>query len=94
MVAFNDQLQVACSYCHRDGDPRTSNLTAEGTETRLMMDLSDRFKVECSYCHDSSPVKFTPAGKFAQRDMRLPDRRWKCATCHDVGFKVTNVRRR
>jgi hypothetical protein len=91
MIAFDEQLQVRCGYCHVDGDPRTNDLTPEGVETRLMMDLSDRFKVGCDYCHAGAPRQFTRAGKFALRDIQqLPG--WKCATCHDQGFKVTHVR--
>jgi hypothetical protein len=88
MVAFNDQLGVGCGYCHLGNDPRTCAFTPEGTTSRLMMDLSDRFKVECKYCHDGEPRKYTAKGKFAERDMRLPERRWKCAQCHDLQFKV------
>ena len=89
MVKFNDELQVQCIFCHVDGDPRTAELTPEGTESRLMMDLADRFKVECSFCHAQSPTQYTRAGKYAYRDMRIPERRWKCASCHDLGFRVT-----
>lgn len=89
MVRFDDELQVQCVYCHVDGDPRNGDLTPEGTWSRVDMDISDRFKVDCAYCHDQSPRKFTKAGKFADRDYHIPERRWKCASCHDVGFKVT-----
>jgi hypothetical protein len=92
MVLFNDQLQVQCSYCHQDADPRTNDLTPPGVESRLMMDIADRFRVECTFCHDNSPTKYTPKGKFAYRDMHLPERRWKCAVCHDTGFRLTRVR--
>ena len=92
MLKLNRELNVQCAYCHVEGDAVTSNLTTAGTTSRLMMDLADRFKVECSFCHAGAPNKYTPAGRFAERDMRLADRRWKCATCHDAGFKVTNKR--
>lgn len=92
MLKLNRELNVSCSYCHVDADAVTADLTTAGTTSRLMMDLADRFKVECSYCHAGSPKKYTQAGRFALRDMRIPDRRWKCASCHDAGFKVTNRR--
>jgi hypothetical protein len=89
MILFNDQLNVACGYCHRECDPRTGDLTAEGTASRRDMDISDRFKVECTFCHAGGPRQFTRQGKYADRDMHLDDRRWKCAVCHDLQFKVT-----
>lgn len=92
MIRFNNELNVGCAYCHREGDAVTADLTPAGTTSRLMMDLADRFKVECSYCHAGAPDKYTQAGRFAERDMRIPERRWKCAACHDTGFRVTNRR--
>jgi hypothetical protein len=92
MIKFNDQLQVKCSYCHLEGDPRDAGLTPAGTLSRLMEDLADRFKVECTYCHNGSPDQYTQAGKFALRDIHIPERRWKCAKCHDIGFKVTRTK--
>ncbi|HZU95514.1 MAG TPA: hypothetical protein VFF73_02320 [Planctomycetota bacterium] len=92
MLKFNDQLSVGCGYCHRENDPRTGDLTAAGTATRRDMDISDRFKVECDYCHAGSPDQFTRPGKFAYRDLHLADRRWKCASCHDLGFRLTRTR--
>jgi hypothetical protein len=89
MLRFNRELNVQCVYCHIDADAITGGLTSAGTASRRDMDLADRFKVSCDYCHAQSPTKFTRAGKFSQRDMRIPERRWACATCHDVGFKVT-----
>lgn len=93
MLKFNKELNVGCAYCHVDGDAVTCDLTTAGTTSRMMMDLSDRFKVECAYCHASSPTKMTRAGKFSERDMRIPERRWACASCHDTGFRLTNNRR-
>ncbi len=92
MIKLNKQLNVSCSYCHVEGDAVTANLTTPGTTSRLMMDLADRFKVECTYCHAGAPNKYTQAGRFAERDMRIPERRWKCASCHDAGFRVINRR--
>jgi hypothetical protein len=89
MLLFNRQLNVSCAYCHVDADAVTGNLTSAGTTSRLMMDLADRFKVDCAYCHARSPKRFTRAGQYAERDMRIPERRWACASCHDVGFRVT-----
>jgi hypothetical protein len=93
MIKFNQELNVGCSYCHVEADAVTADLTTAGSTSRLMMDLSDRFKVECSYCHDHSPLvsRLTREGKFAERDMRIAERRWTCASCHDVGFRVTKT---
>ena len=92
MLRLNAQLNVGCSYCHVEGDVVTMNLTTAGSTSRFMMDLADRFKVECDYCHAQSPTKLTRAGKFAERDMRIPERRMTCARCHDTGFRVTGRR--
>jgi len=92
MLKFDRELNIGCAYCHVEADAVTADLTTAGSTSRLMMDLSDRFKVECSYCHNNSPsiAKLTRAGKFSERDMRIPERRWTCANCHDLGFRVTN----
>lgn len=89
MVEYDRQLNVGCAYCHVEGDAVTCDLTGPGTTSRLMIDLADRFKVSCSYCHAQAPDKLTRAGRYAERDMKLKERRWTCASCHDTGFKVT-----
>lgn len=88
MLDYNRELDVQCAYCHVDADATTGDLTPEGTCSRFMIDLADKFKVTCAHCHDASPKKLTPAGRLALRDMRDPARRWECAKCHDVAFKV------
>jgi hypothetical protein len=88
MLGYNRELQVQCAYCHVDADATTANLTPEGTASRLMIDLADRFKVSCGYCHDRSATKLTQAGNVSLRDLRDPARKWVCARCHTLGFKL------
>jgi hypothetical protein len=88
MLKYDAMLNVGCSYCHVEADAVTGDLTAEGTLSRLMIDMADRFKVDCNHCHISA-TKLTQAGRYAERDMHIPARRWACATCHDFGFRVT-----
>ena len=88
MMAYCLELEVNCAYCHVDANAVTCDLTMAGTTSVTMIDLSERFKVDCAYCHDKSPTKLTKAGRYANRDMRIPERRWTCAGCHDLGFKV------
>lgn len=88
MLAYDRELNVQCAFCHVDADATTANLTPEGTASRLMIDLADRFKVACGHCHDRSATKLTRAGEVAKRDLRDPARKWVCARCHDVGFRL------